>query len=96
MTLYFVSDSKLKLKLTTKVKGADDIPAFQLIQMIMGTEGENVQEGVSDYTYRNGIVILKNSTDRLKVIDGGRELRWYLESNDERAKRFHATLKRIQ
>ena len=96
MTVYFISDSKLRVKVNTKIKGADDIPAFQLIQMMMGAEGENVQEGASDYTYKNGIVILKNSTDRLKVLNDGKELRWYVESNDEGAKKFNAILKRIQ
>lgn len=84
------------MKMTTKVKGSDDIPPLQIIQMMMEAQGENVQEGVVEYTYRNGTIIFKNSTDRLKVLNGGKELRWYVESNDEGAKKFNAVLKRIQ
>ena len=96
VSLHFLSNNTCRMKMTTKVKGSDDIPPLQIIQMMMEAQGENVQEGVMEYTYRNGTIIFKNSTDRLKVLNGGKELRWYVESKDEGAKKFNAILKRIQ
>lgn len=96
MSIHFLSNNTCRMKLTTKVKGSDDIPTLQIVQMMMEAQGDNVKEDVFEYTFRNGTIIFKNTTDRFKVLNGGKELRWYIESNDKLAKKFNAILKRIK
>lgn len=96
MSIHFLSNNTCRMKLTTKVKGSDDIPTLQIVQMMLEAQGENEKEDVFEYIFRNGTIIFKNTTDRFKVLNGGKELRWYIESNDKLAKKFYAILKRIK
>ena len=96
MTVHFLSNSKCRMKLDTKVRGSDDISVLAIIQLMMEAEGENSQEGIFEYTYKNGIVVFKGSTDRFRVLNGGKQLRWYLNSNEEGAKKFNGILNRAR
>ena len=84
------------MKLDTKIKGSDDITVLGIIQLMMEAEGEDSQEGVFEYTYRNGVVFIKGSTDRLRVLNGGKQLRWYIDSNEDGAKKFNGILTKIR
>ena len=96
MTIHFLSSSKCRMKLDTKIKGSDDITVLGIIQLMMEAEGEDSQEGVFEYTYRNGVVFIKNSTDRLRVLNGGKQLRWYIDSKEEGAKKLNGILTKIR
>lgn len=96
MTVHFLSNTKCRMKLDTKIKGSDDITVLGIIQLMMEAEGEDSQEGVFEYTYRNGVVFIKGSTDRLRVLNGGKQLRWYIDSNEDGAKKFNGILTKIR
>lgn len=96
MTVHFLSSSKCRMKIDTKIKGSDDIIVLGIVQLMMEAEGKDSQEGVFEYTYRNGIVYIKGSTDRLRVLNGGKQLRWYIDSNEDGAKKFNGILTKIR
>ena len=96
LTLHFISPTKCRMKMDGKIQGADYFEPFQIIQMMLEASGEDSYEDVFEYTYRNGVISIKNSTDRFKVLEGGKKLKYYIESKEEGAKAFNAILERIR